>query len=251
MADDSEIELPAVSFDGATLVATYGGGDDEDGVIEHEWIYWRRIIPELASKGEFDKVIEIIWENDASGFFFLTNSWRLRKNHELATNPPTCWTILHQAAMSPQITPAQISRILELGAFKRLKTLDTDQTAYEIALDYEQPEEILELLKPNEMGEEVKERFKGLQMGLEEIIHMRAANLVKRHMLRLPQIDILRDLPGKRIWFDVPQMYGGFSIRLRGKGLEVGSWCRVVGGSGMRHFVTGDGKWILEEEGFV
>jgi hypothetical protein len=49
-------------------------------------------------------------------------------------------------------------------------------------------------------------------------------------------------------------MYGGFSYRLEKRGPELRlvaeSWCRVVGGSGMRHIVTAF-QAVLDAEGFV
>lgn len=70
---------------------------------------------------------------------------------------------------------------------------------------------------------------------------------------QLPAIDALK--PGDEPeWFAVPGMYGGFAYRLVEEGKDVRliaeSWCRVVGGSGMRHVITPT-QVVLEEEGFV
>jgi hypothetical protein len=64
---------------------------------------------------------------------------------------------------------------------------------------------------------------------------------------RRPVLDVLTE---PEMWFPVPGMYGGFRFVLRGGELEVESWIRVVGGSGQRHRITGDGC-VLVEEGFV
>lgn len=65
---------------------------------------------------------------------------------------------------------------------------------------------------------------------------------------------ITKEIIGKKEWYAVPGMYGGFSYQLtenNGKPLLISeSWCRVVGGSGQRHEIT-IGGCILVEEGFV
>jgi hypothetical protein len=71
-----------------------------------------------------------------------------------------------------------------------------------------------------------------------------------RTVLRYPPVEILHEVRGRRVWFPVPGMYGGFDITLRQDSLDVKSWCRVVGGSGRVHLVTPAGA-ILVDEGFV
>ena len=55
---------------------------------------------------------------------------------------------------------------------------------------------------------------------------------IRARVLRYPPVEILHEVRGKRVWFPVPGMYGGFDITLRHDVLDVKSWCRVVGGSG-------------------
>lgn len=71
-----------------------------------------------------------------------------------------------------------------------------------------------------------------------------------RTVLRYPPVGILHEIPGQRLWFPVPGMYGGFEIELRQGYLEVMSWSRVVGGSGEAHVVTEQGA-VLVDRGFV
>lgn len=71
-----------------------------------------------------------------------------------------------------------------------------------------------------------------------------------RTVLRYPPVGILHEIPGHRLWFPVPGMYGGFDIALEDDHLEVSSWCRVVGGSGQRHLVTEAGVTLVES-GYV
>ena len=70
-----------------------------------------------------------------------------------------------------------------------------------------------------------------------------------RQVLRYPPVEILHEVPGQRLWFPVPGMYGGFDITLVEDFLDVKSWCRVVGGSGQAHLITTEGA-ILVDEGF-
>jgi len=69
---------------------------------------------------------------------------------------------------------------------------------------------------------------------------------------RLPVVS--NEIFGKRMWYPVPGMYGGFEYVLSERSgkplLTTESWCRIVGGSGQRHEITIDGC-VLVEEGFV
>jgi hypothetical protein len=71
-----------------------------------------------------------------------------------------------------------------------------------------------------------------------------------RRVLRYPPIEIMHEVPGQRLWFPVPGMYGGFDISLVQEFLDVKSWCRVVGASGQAHLITTEGAMLLDE-GFV
>ena len=71
-----------------------------------------------------------------------------------------------------------------------------------------------------------------------------------RRVLRYPPVAILHEIPGQRLWFPVPGMYGGFEIELRQGYLDVKSWCRVAGGSGQAHVITEAGA-VLVDSGFV
>lgn len=71
-----------------------------------------------------------------------------------------------------------------------------------------------------------------------------------RTVLRYPPVAILHEVPGQRLWFPVPGMYGGFAIELRQGYLDVKNWCRVVGGSGQAHVITEAGA-VLVDSGFV
>jgi hypothetical protein len=69
--------------------------------------------------------------------------------------------------------------------------------------------------------------------------------------LRYPPVAVLAETPQDSLWFRVPRMYGGFSIKLmRGNYLYVESWIRIVGDSGQAHVITHEGVTLVDE-GFV
>jgi hypothetical protein len=99
-----------------------------------------------------------------------------------------------------------------------------------------------------------EDTLQAIQRHFHEVIRGRAAELIDRHNLTLPELAPLLAAEEPTGWFPVPGMYGGFDYRLEGEGREarlvVESWCRVVGGSGQRHEVTVAGSRLVEE-GFV
>jgi hypothetical protein len=68
-----------------------------------------------------------------------------------------------------------------------------------------------------------------------------------RQVLRYPPVEILHEVPGQRLWFPVPGMYGGFDITLMEEFLDVQSWCRVAGGSGHEYLITTEGAILVAE----
>ncbi|SDB20299.1 hypothetical protein [Belnapia rosea] len=94
-----------------------------------------------------------------------------------------------------------------------------------------------------------------IQSHFHDVIRGRAADLVREHGLRLPELEPVLEFDGPRqFWFVVPGMHGGFGYRLDADGvgaaLAVESWCRVVEGSGQRHEITSEGSRLVDE-GFV
>jgi hypothetical protein len=99
-----------------------------------------------------------------------------------------------------------------------------------------------------------EETLRAIERHFHAVIRERAAELVDRHGVPLPELAPLLESGEPKAWFPVPGMYGGFSYWLEGDGeqakLITESWCRVVGGSGQRHEVTAGG-FTLVDEGFV
>lgn len=95
------------------------------------------------------------------------------------TDPTNGWTILHYIAADPMGSMEHIEFCFENEAFRTLRTLDTNQTPYEIALENGRNEDILEALKPKPVIELSAEDMAGLQRGLEAVVLSRSRNLVK------------------------------------------------------------------------
>jgi hypothetical protein len=89
-----------------------------------------------------------------------------------------------------------------------------------------------------------------LQSHLRRLIDERAGYLVREHRVRIPQLAVLLESREPQIWCPIPQMYGGFRLRLKRAGLdpllESSSSCRIVCGSGQRHEITVDGIALVE-----
>ena len=101
------------------------------------------------------------------------------------------------------------------------------------------------------MSANANTQLQKIQANFHEVIKSRAAKLIEEHNVSLPE---LKEVTKEQKYFPVPGMYGGFSYWFEGEGddlkLITESWCRVVGGSGMRHEVTVQGHKLVAE-GFV
>lgn len=180
----------------------------------------------------------------------------------------TSWfTVLHHAAWhgAPNEVAAELIR---RGALKSL-TDARGRTAYDLRcerdLRADNPKDIAaqqrkslvlrtRYLKPPP-SPLARYEIRALDWHLAEVIDSRICGVLydgrdPQRVLRYPPVKILHEVPGQRIWFPVPGMYGGFDITLVQNHLDVKSWCRVVGGSGQAHVVTTQGA-VLVDEGFV
>jgi len=111
------------------------------------------------------------------------------------------------------------------------------------------------LLEPEAVAPIPITALAGVQAHFHDVIRGRAAEQVREHQLRLPELEPMTEFPlRQRFWFAVPGMYGGFVYWLEQAGddarLVTESWCRVAGGSGQRHAVTATGQEMVAE-GFV
>lgn len=160
-------------------------------------------------------------------------------------------TLLHEAVRLH--APLEFIReLVRLGAFRTV--LDSQgQRPVDIAVT-ERLTHLVAALEPS------REQTKDLNrlLRIQELFH----GLIRSTMLAydvhvklwLPQLSVLTESSADSIWFPIPGMYGGFLFWLEqtneSAALIAESWCRVAGGSGMRHRIT-PVEVTLEEEGFV
>lgn len=170
----------------------------------------------------------------------------------------TAWfTVLHQAAWHG-VSAEVAQELIDRGAL-RTQTDSRARTAYDVAMERHatagrQVDALCEVLLPPSASLP-PHRVQALDRHLAEVIDGRIKGVLydgldPRAVLRYPPVGILHELPGQRLWFPVPGMYGGFRLALRGDELHAASWCRVVGGSGQHHLITHHGATLVDE-GFV
>lgn len=93
-----------------------------------------------------------------------------------------------------------------------------------------------------------------IQRHFHAVIRERAAELINKSGLALPDLAPLLHSQEPKAWFPIPGMYGGFQYwfdfeRNEAK-LITKSWCRIAEGSGQRHEITASGSRLVDE-GFV
>jgi hypothetical protein len=161
------------------------------------------------------------------------------------------FTLLHCAAAN-DAPEGFISDLIDAGAFRTVKD-SAGQRPVDVAsrMGFRG---MVNLLEP-----EAQEHFDAESLTfIQELFHglIRAAMLAYKvkDPLWLPQLSVLTELNDSAIWFPVPGMAGGFHFWMESRdgasALIAESWCRMCGGSGMRHRIT-PFEVILEEEGFV
>lgn len=160
------------------------------------------------------------------------------------------WSPLHQAAHHGA-DEGVVDEMLRRGAWRSLRSSD-GETPADVAARRGHDR------LSDRLGVDLDERpswdtqLADLETYLAALITVRTRQLEKSW--RTPQLGPLVELPGAPVWCPIPGMYGGFAYRWLDpedrRTLEVESWSRVVGGSGQRHHVSGDGV-VLVEDGFV
>ena len=245
---------------------------DSDDAATDEPFVWRGIVdPELL----FDDVVSASHQladaakigNWSTVFDLLDDPEQLVDINSWRPGGAAWFTVLHQAAWhgAPNEVAAELIR---RGALTSL-TDAWGRTAYDVRYERDlranRPKDVAaqqrkslvlrtRYLKPQPSP--LAPRVIGaLNWHLGDVIDSRIRGVLyegrdPRRGLRYPPVGILHEVPGQRLWFPVPGMYGGFDIRLAEDFLDVKSWCRIVGGSGQAHLITTGGA-ILSKEGFV
>lgn len=172
---------------------------------------------------------------------------------------PAWFTVLHQAAWHGAAIDVVV-KLIARGALRSV-TDSRGRTPYGVYLRrhhgkpiaHEGNSIVRELLKPPPSPLPA-EQVRALDRHLAAVINGRIRGVLyhgrdPQQVLRYPPVDILYEVPGQRIWFPVPGMYGGFDITLMDDFLDVKSWSRVFAGSGQEHLITIEGA-ILVADGF-
>jgi hypothetical protein len=220
--------MDEVVWDGVTRAKT----------VSDDWLRARITLADAARGFDWPRVFSVLREHPE-----LVNSTRPGGRSRFAP--------LHQAAYGG--ATADVARdLIQLGAWRTHRTAPGERPL-DIA-KRRRHKHLTDMLEPIYLHDVPHDVLSRIQVNFHGVILGRAAELVREHRLRLPELEPLLELRETRMWFAVPGMYGGFSFELRLDEAEpclvAESWCRVVGGSGQRHRVTAAGA-TLEEEGFI
>ncbi|CAL4102304.1 unnamed protein product [Meganyctiphanes norvegica] len=211
----------------------------EKSVLRDETVELIEKISDWSYSHNWNELLKCLSDNQE-----YINRTRLARD---STTPPKLFTPLHQAAYG-KAPKNVIENLLNLGASKTLKTTE-GQTAYDIAVQKNMQQDILDILQVPEEIKKNEEEIKKMEKGLHKAILGRVEDLIKKNNMQLPQLSFLYEF--EDFWFPVPGMYGGFHVCKCDKGVETSSWCRVAGGSGQKHLIDKQGDVKITEEGFV
>ena len=196
-------------------------------------------LADAARSGDWATVMQVL---DGEWKWLAVNQWR---------PGGTAWfTVLHQAAWhgAPK---SVVADLLERGALRSLRDAK-GRTAFDVAVEHDHEGRLGELLQPPRCPLSANQ-IRSLDSQLAALIAGRIQDRVfdgdLHTSLRNPPVEILHELPGKRVFFPLPSQYG-FLVELQRGALEVKSWCGLVEGSGQTHLVTPDGS-VLIDQGFV
>lgn len=148
---------------------------------------------------------------------------------------------LHQAAHGG--APAWVAnRLIYMGAWRTLRTRDGERPV-DIARRRGRPS-LIPILTPVYRRRRLPAHdLASLQRHFHAVIRQHRPG--RAPSLRLPELEPLLELGGKKVCFEVPGMYGGFRYRLVDDDavprLLVEAYCRVVEGSPIRYEVTPSG----------
>jgi len=161
------------------------------------------------------------------------------------------FTPIHQAAYNN--APQEVHRrLIALGAFRTLKS-SSGQRPVDIARS-KGFHDCVGVLEPEIPQPVDARRLAAMQELFHGLVRAVSQGYKIGERLRLPELSVLTEFNDDALWFPIPGMYGGFNLWLEKRESEAvviaESWCRVAGGSGMRHCIA-PFEVILLEEGFV
>lgn len=104
------------------------------------------------------------------------------------------------------------------------------------------------------MGRITEAELRKIQQHFHAVIRERAAELINKGRLVLPELAPMLRSEEQEAWFPIPGMYGGFKYWFDFEGNEAKlitkSWCRIAEGSGQHHEIIASGSRLVDE-GFV
>ena len=144
----------------------------------------------FTEKGAWEEALHFIEDHH-----HLINTSRLRKrpkeSEDVENDCKTfLWTPLHWAASSQDAGLEIIERLLHFGALKSLETA-RGETAYDIAVESNRSNEILEALEVPSSVKKNKDAIKNIKEVSHSIIRERVGDIIKENGMQLPQIQIL------------------------------------------------------------
>ncbi|MBV6700201.1 ankyrin repeat domain-containing protein [Kitasatospora aureofaciens] len=158
------------------------------------------------------------------------------------------WAPLHQAAWHG--APAEVvEQLVAAGAWRTLRSADGERPV-DVAVRHGR-EALVPLLEPAPVHPAPERALRAMEHFLHALVRVRTEEAAVTTALLPMQVSVLTEVPDAALWFAVPGMYGGFSVRLEDAAttpwLTIKSHCRVVGGSGQTHRITPDGCALVEE----
>lgn len=204
------------------------------GVISRDLLDKRRTqaalyLADMAKRGKWRKVLR---ELDRGDHMVDIKSWR--------PGGKTWLTALHQVGWNG--APRDVAAwLIERGAL-RSQPDARGRTAHDLAVEHNQPAELLELLTPPP-SPLPRDELAALDVQLTEIIDNLIKHLFRgedlRALFRYPPIEVLHELPGRQLWFPVPYLWGGFRVGLLADNkVELFSGYRELGPAGEVHVAT-------------
>lgn len=155
---------------------------------------------------------------------------------------------LHQVAHAG--APVGVAqRLVEMGAWRTLQNVRGERPV-DVALRMGH-RHLLGALMPAYVRHVPPGVLLRIQAHFHDVIRSRAEEAVRKDGLRLPELEPLLELQEPRMWFPVPDMYGGFSYWLEVDGVDAKlvseSWSRMNWDSEQKHKITPIGSTLIED----
>jgi len=196
-----------------------------------------------------NKWADLAYQGDWEGLLrmetpVLINSRRLQKQIGSGVaqgRPPGGYTALHQAAWHG--APVEIVQaLINLGARRWERTTNSkNDRPIDIARSkgHTNPALLALLEPPNLLPQWSQEDLYVVEKNFHDIIRSTLNGTAEDEQLRLPNLEILRELgEDVKVSMRVPGMYGGFTFWVKGDCLVSESCSKIVGGASMIYHIT-------------